>query len=70
MFNRNYDATIIKFLCYDIQIVYVEVYTFHNMHNEVRVFNPNFHLDISLVFDYFSDALGPFVYNKYFEIFN
>ena len=32
------------------------------MHNEVRVFNPNFHLDISLVFDYFSDALGPFVY--------
>ncbi len=48
----------------------MEVYTFHNMHNEVRVFNPNFHLDIYLVFDYFSDALWPFVYNKYFEIFN
>ena len=43
-------------------MLYVEVYTFHNMHNEVRVFNPNFHLDISLVFDYFSDALGSFVY--------
>ena len=40
------------------------------MHNEVRVFNPNFHLDISLVFDYFSDALGHLDISLVFDYFS